>query len=83
MYRQRAVELWGRLDIVVNNAYPTGGHPTLELWGEATDIEEEAWDVGFDIGDLPAAAGISPSFRHPPAGIHYAKRPLTVNLLNF
>ena len=64
-YRQRAVELWGRLDIVVNNAYPTGGHPTLELWGEATDIEEEAWDVGFDIGDLPAAAaGMLESVHH-------------------
>jgi NAD(P)-dependent dehydrogenase (short-subunit alcohol dehydrogenase family) len=46
----QAVALWGRLDIVVNNAYPTGGHPDLQLWGEATEIEEEAWDLGFDIG---------------------------------
>ena len=40
---QRAVDLWGRLDILVNNAYaaPEGAK------GSAVDITEEVWDKGM------------------------------------
>jgi NAD(P)-dependent dehydrogenase (short-subunit alcohol dehydrogenase family) len=41
---ERAVERWGRLDIVVNNAY-SGVYR-----GSAVDLPEEHWDRGFDIG---------------------------------
>jgi NAD(P)-dependent dehydrogenase (short-subunit alcohol dehydrogenase family) len=43
---ERAVELWSRLDIVVNNAFPVG------LGGrvESAMVSEEAWDRGMDIG---------------------------------
>jgi NAD(P)-dependent dehydrogenase (short-subunit alcohol dehydrogenase family) len=42
----RAVSLWGRLDIVVNNAYAGIGGPRADAINE----REEAWDRGMDIG---------------------------------
>jgi NAD(P)-dependent dehydrogenase (short-subunit alcohol dehydrogenase family) len=41
---EHAVERWGRLDIVVNNAYSGGGH------GDAVALSEESWDRGMDVG---------------------------------
>jgi NAD(P)-dependent dehydrogenase (short-subunit alcohol dehydrogenase family) len=41
---ERAVELWGRLDIVVNNAY-AGVMP-----GDAVELSEESWDRSMDVG---------------------------------
>ena len=42
----RATELWGRLDILVNNAYsPTHGSGE----GSALEVTEEAWDVGMAL----------------------------------
>jgi NAD(P)-dependent dehydrogenase (short-subunit alcohol dehydrogenase family) len=41
---ERAVELWGRLDIVVNNAYSGGMH------GDAVELTEENWDRAMDVG---------------------------------
>jgi NAD(P)-dependent dehydrogenase (short-subunit alcohol dehydrogenase family) len=41
---ERAVELWGRLDIVVNNAY-AGVFP-----GDAVSLAEEDWDRTMDVG---------------------------------
>src|ERR671925_451594 len=35
---ERAVDLWGRLDIVVNNAYSGG------MRGDAVELGEESWD---------------------------------------
>jgi NAD(P)-dependent dehydrogenase (short-subunit alcohol dehydrogenase family) len=40
----RAVELWDRLTIVINNAYSGG------LRGDAVSVAEEAWDRAFDVG---------------------------------
>ena len=41
----RGVELWGRLDILVNNAYsPTAANDTSAL-----ETTEEAWDTGMAI----------------------------------
>ena len=40
----RAIELWGRLDIVVNNAYSGG------MRGDAVDLSEEGWDRAMDVG---------------------------------
>ena len=40
----RAVELWGRLTIVINNAYSGGGR------GDAISTTEETWDRAFDVG---------------------------------
>ncbi len=42
----RAVELWGRLDILVNNAY-SPVHGSGE--GGALEVSEEAWDAGMGI----------------------------------
>lgn len=42
---EKAVELWGRLDILVNNAYSPG--PGAK--GSAVDVTEEAWDRGMDV----------------------------------
>lgn len=39
----RAVELWGRLDILVNNAYS----PTDGADGDALTVSEQAWDSGM------------------------------------
>lgn len=39
----RAVELWGRLDILVNNAYS----PTDGVDGDAVTVSEQAWDSGM------------------------------------
>lgn len=39
----RAVELWGRLDILVNNAYS----PTDGVDGDAITVSEQAWDSGM------------------------------------
>jgi len=41
---ERAVELWGRLDIVVSNAY-AGVLP-----GDAVEVSEESWDRGMNVG---------------------------------
>lgn len=42
---QKAVELWGRLDILVNNAY-TPAHGGGE---NAVEVTEEVWDQGMDV----------------------------------
>ena len=39
----RAADLWGRLDILVNNAYS----PTHETDGDALTVSEAAWDAGM------------------------------------
>lgn len=41
---RRAVSLWGRLDILVNNAYSGG------IRGDAIELPEETWDRAMDIG---------------------------------
>jgi NAD(P)-dependent dehydrogenase (short-subunit alcohol dehydrogenase family) len=41
---ERAVALWGRLDIVVNNAYSGG------MRGDAIELSEEGWDRAMDVG---------------------------------
>ena len=42
----RAAELWGRLDILVNNGYtPTHGRGR----GTAVDVTEDEWDVGMNL----------------------------------
>ena len=41
---ERAVGLWGRLDILVNNAYSGG------IRGDAVELPEESWDRGMDVG---------------------------------
>ena len=41
---ERAVELWGRLDIVINNAY-AGVFP-----GDAVTLAEDDWDRSMDVG---------------------------------
>jgi NAD(P)-dependent dehydrogenase (short-subunit alcohol dehydrogenase family) len=41
---ERAVALWGKLDIVVNNAYSGG------LRGDAVELDEDAWDRAMDVG---------------------------------
>src|SRR5205823_4622550 len=41
---ERAIDLWGRLDIVVNNAYSGGMH------GDAIELSEENWDRAMDVG---------------------------------
>src|SRR4051794_27323943 len=43
---ERAVGTWGRLDIVVNNAYAVEGIQRVD----ATQIGEDHWDRGFDVG---------------------------------
>ena len=40
----KAVELWGRLDILVNNAFST-----KEPDGSAVDLSEEAWDYAMNV----------------------------------
>jgi NAD(P)-dependent dehydrogenase (short-subunit alcohol dehydrogenase family) len=42
---EQAVGNWGRLDIVVNNAYAGRG-----LHGDAVALSEESWDRGMDVG---------------------------------
>ncbi len=42
----RAVSLWGELDIVVNNAYAGVGGPKVD----AIAVTEESWDRSMDIG---------------------------------
>ena len=41
----RAVKLWGRLDILVNNAY----NPTTGGRGSVEDVTEEVWDAGMSV----------------------------------
>ena len=41
----KAVDLWGRLDILVNNAYELESSRS----GSALDITEEQWDRGLDV----------------------------------
>ena len=44
---EKAVDLWGKLDILVNNAYPLGGSgPRVD----AVNVAEDTWDDGFNIG---------------------------------
>ena len=40
----RAVDRWGRLDIVINNAYAG------PLRGDAVELSEESWDRAMDVG---------------------------------
>lgn len=40
-----AMSTWGRLTILVNNAY--GGQPGVE--GSAVEVEEDGWDRGMDV----------------------------------
>lgn len=40
-----AVDRWGRLDILVNNAYS----PAHGAGGSALDVTEEAWDIGMSL----------------------------------
>src|SRR5438128_2445839 len=42
----RALDTWGKLDIVVNNAYAGVGGPKVDAIG----VTEAAWDRGMDIG---------------------------------
>ena len=42
---QAAVERWGRLDILVNNAYS----PTHGAGGTAVTVTEEDWDIGMGL----------------------------------
>ena len=42
---QAAVERWGRLDILVNNAYS----PTPGAGGSALSVTEEEWDMGMSL----------------------------------
>jgi len=42
----RAVQLWGGLNILVNNAYSPSGADTA---GGATEVSEEAWDRGMAV----------------------------------
>lgn len=47
----KAVELYGRLDIVVNNAMWMGnGGPPGGIAGNAVELEEESWDYAFAVG---------------------------------
>eukprot|EP01052_Picozoa_sp_SAG31_P030452 SAG31_NODE_3125_length_4647_cov_5.148417_5_plen_428_part_00 len=41
----RALTLWGRLDILINNAYALGAGV-----GGATELDEKAWDAGVSVG---------------------------------
>jgi NAD(P)-dependent dehydrogenase (short-subunit alcohol dehydrogenase family) len=41
---ERTVDQWGRLDIVVNNAYAG------VFQGDAVELPEESWDRGMDVG---------------------------------
>jgi NAD(P)-dependent dehydrogenase (short-subunit alcohol dehydrogenase family) len=41
---QRAVGLWGQLNIVVNNAYSGG------IRGDAIELTEDSWDRAIDVG---------------------------------
>jgi NAD(P)-dependent dehydrogenase (short-subunit alcohol dehydrogenase family) len=43
---EQAVNKWGKLDIVVNNAYAGVGGPKVD----AVRVTEEAWDRSMDIG---------------------------------
>jgi NAD(P)-dependent dehydrogenase (short-subunit alcohol dehydrogenase family) len=40
----QAVSRWGKLDIIVNNAYASPGP------GNATEVSEDAWDHGLNVG---------------------------------
>ncbi len=42
---QKATEAWGRLDILVNNAYA----PFAGIQGGALEVTEEAWDQGMAV----------------------------------
>jgi NAD(P)-dependent dehydrogenase (short-subunit alcohol dehydrogenase family) len=43
---ERAASRWGRLDIIVNNAYGVGGMGRAE----SAQVPEAVWDRGFDVG---------------------------------
>jgi NAD(P)-dependent dehydrogenase (short-subunit alcohol dehydrogenase family) len=43
---EQAVATWGRLDIVVNNAFPTGRAERVT----AAEVTEAAWDRAMDVG---------------------------------
>jgi NAD(P)-dependent dehydrogenase (short-subunit alcohol dehydrogenase family) len=43
---ERAVSLWGKLDVIVNNAYATVGGPKAD----AIAATEAAWDLGLNVG---------------------------------
>ena len=41
----KAVDLWGRLDILINNAY----EPDSARYGSAVEVSEEQWDRGMAV----------------------------------
>jgi NAD(P)-dependent dehydrogenase (short-subunit alcohol dehydrogenase family) len=43
---EHAVQKWGRLDIIVNNAYAVGHIERTE----SAEVPEAVWDRGFDVG---------------------------------
>ncbi len=43
-----AVDRWGRLDILVQNAFPASD-PTAYGGGSAVDVSEDAWDWGMNV----------------------------------
>jgi NAD(P)-dependent dehydrogenase (short-subunit alcohol dehydrogenase family) len=62
---ERAVDLWGRLDIVINNAYSGGG------FGDAVEVSEDSWDRAMDVGlksMFRAAKYAVPHMRHAGGG---------------
>ena len=64
---ERTVELWGKLDIVVNNAYSN----ILAARVDAVQTTEEAWDLGMDVGlkaMFRAAKYAVPHFRRAGGG---------------
>ena len=46
MMVERVIAIWGRLDILVNNAFPVGQGARVA----ATEVTEAAWDRGMDVG---------------------------------
>ncbi|MBT3941924.1 MAG: SDR family oxidoreductase [Chloroflexi bacterium] len=45
---ETAVNEWGRLDIMVNNAFPTDTRDA-PWWGSAVSVPEEGWDLGMSM----------------------------------
>lgn len=45
---ETAVKEWGRLDIMVNNAFPTDTRDA-PWWGNAVSVPEEGWDLGMSM----------------------------------
>ena len=45
---ETAVSEWGRLDIMVNNAFPTDTRDA-PWWGSAVSVPEDGWDLGMSM----------------------------------